>query len=378
VKYTFQDSTEFPVQRDFIQDLKDFIKISQETIPLEKSIIEIKQENIKETAASQRRLEEIERFQKEISDYIEERAQQAESEDILEIKSKIIETFASVSLFKKNERLEDVDRQNRLALIEVRQLEDRVLSILGPFFENRIYGAEASYHASAEDKKLKGWQVSSIDNMRYEFELSFIQDTLKVEDFQRLSLPVQSKGGFLSREEKIKKMDVSGFYITNIEHGKSSTKVTFEDKDAENRFVISADDRTFLVMHGDHEITGDEKLAPAIDRDSLNIFMEKVRNFFTASVVFRQLKLIQIDGKNAIEENIIFDCLKLIAGIYGKLVRECIERGYSKGEVTIKIEEAGSVRTEKYISKSEASSKLSSIGPEGMELASILGVSDLR
>lgn len=377
MKYTFQDSTELPVQRDFIQDLQDFIRISKDVIPLEKSIIEIKRVNIEGTGISQTRLEEIDRFQKEVTDFIEEHARGVESKEILEIKSRTIETCASISLLKRNEILENIDRQNRLALIEIRQLEDRILSTLSPFFETCIYGTENTYYASTEDRKLKGWQVSSVDSMRYEFELNFEQDTLKVEDLQKLTLPVRSKSGFLSREEKVKKLDVSGFYITNVEYGKTNTKTVIEDKDAEHRFTISSDGRTFLVMYGDHEITGDEKLAPAIDKDSLSIFMEKIKELVTELVVFRRLRLIHINGKNAVEENIVFDCLKLIAGIYGKLVKDCIEKGYNKGEVTIKMEEPGSVRTEKYISKSEASSELSSIGPEGDELASILKVSEV-
>ena len=376
MKYTFQDSTEFPVQRDFIQDIQDFIRISKEVIPLEKSIKEIKQVNIEETGTTQAGIEEIDRFQKEITECIEERALGYESREVLEIKSKTIETCANISLLKKNEKLEDIDKQNRLALIEVRQLEDRILTALSPFFENSIYGAEHTCYASSEDRKLKGWQVSSIDGMRYEFELSFIQDTLKVEDLVKLTLPVRSKSGFLSKEEKVKKLDVSGFYVTNIEHGKNTTRTVIEDKDAENRFIITSDGGTFLIMYGDNEITGDEKLAPALDKDSISIFVEKIKDFVTDSVVFRKLRLILIDGKNAVEENVIFDCLKIIAGIYGKLAKECIERGYTEGEITIKIEEPGSIRTEKYISKSEASSELSSIGPEGNELARILRVSE--
>lgn len=376
MKYTFQDSTEFPVQRDFIQDIQDFIRISKEVIPLEKSIKEIKQVNIEETGTTQAGIEEIDRFQKEITECIEERALGYESREVLEIKSKTIETCANISLLKKNEKLEDIDKQNRLALIEVRQLEDRILTALSPFFENSIYGAEHTCYASSEDRKLKGWQVSSIDGMRYEFELSFIQDTLKVEDLQKLTLPVRSKSGFLSKEEKVKKLDVSGFYVTNIEHGKNTTRTVIEDKDAENRFIITSDGGTFLIMYGDNEITGDEKLAPALDKDSISIFVEKIKDFVTDSVVFRKLRLILIDGKNAVEENVIFDCLKIIAGIYGKLAKECIERGYTEGEITIKIEEPGSIRTEKYISKSEASSELSSIGPEGNEIARILRVSE--
>ncbi|MDY9927018.1 hypothetical protein [Methanosarcina sp.] len=376
MKYTFQDSTELPVQRDFIQDIQDFIKVSKEVIPLEKSIIRIKQGNIQETSISQSRLEEIDRFQKDVTDCIEEHARGVGSEEILEIKSRTIETCATIALLKKNERLDDIDRQNRLAIIEVRQLEERILSTLSPFFETSIYGADNTYYASTEDKRLKGWQVSSVNGMRSEFELSFTQDTLKVEDLQKLTLPVRAKSGILSREEKVKKLDVSDFYITNIEYTKNNTRIVLEDKDAEHRFIISADDRTFLIMYGDHEITGDEKLAPAIDRDALYMFMVRIKEFFTRSVVSTRLRLILMDGKNAVEENIVFDCLKLIAGIYGTLARECIERGYTKGEVTIKIEEPGSVRTEKYISKSEALSELSSIGPEGGELASILGFTE--
>lgn len=378
MKYTFQDSTELPIQRDFIQDLQDFIKISKEVIPLEKSIMKIKKENTEEIGISKKRIEEIDRFQKQITDCIEEYSQGIDSGEILEIKSRTIEACANISLLKKNEKQEEVDKQNRLTLIEVRQLEDRILSVLSPFFETNIYGAEHTYYASMEDRKLKGWQISSIDGMRYEFEMNFTQDILKVEDFQKLTLPVRSKSGFLSREEKVKKIDVSGFYITNIEYGRNSTRITLEDKDAEHKFIISSDGGTFLILYGDHEITGDEKLAPAIDKDSLSAFGIKIKEFVTKSIAFKKLRLIFIDGKNAVEENVIFDCLKLIAGIYGKLARECIERGYTRGEITIKIEESGSIRTEKYISKSEASSELSSIGPEGNELAGLLEINKER
>ena len=376
MKYTFQDSTELPVQRDFIQDLQDFIRISKEAIPLEKSIIGIKQGNKDETAISQSKLEEIDRFQKDVIDYIEERAQGVESEEILEIKAKTIEAASTVSILKKNERLEDIDRQNRLALMEAQQLETRILTTLSPFFETSIYGVENAYYASTEDKELRGRQVSSVNGLQYEFELNFAYSSLKVEDIHELTLPVWAKSGILSREEKVKKMDVSDFHIMSIEYEGNSVRTVLQDKDAEHMFTISADDMTLLILYGDHDITGDEKLAPLIDSEALYMFTAKLKEFFTKSIESRSLKRVLLDDKNAVEENIVFDCLKLIAGIYGKLVRECIEKGYTKEEVTIKMEESASVRTEKYISKSEAASELSSIGSEGMELARILGVTD--
>ena len=83
-----------------------------------------------------------------------------------------------------------------------------------------------------------------------------------------------------------------------------------------------------------------------------------------------------LDGKNVVDENRIFDCLKLIASIYGQLVTECIEKGYTEGEITIKIEEPEGIRTEKYLEKSEISRELSTIGSEGQELATILRVTE--
>jgi len=376
MKYTFQDSTELPVQRDFIQDLQDFIRISKEAITLEKSIIGIKQGTRDETAISQEKLEEIDGFQKDVISYIEERAQGIESAEILEIKAKTIEAASTIALLKKNERLEDIDSQNRQALMEVQQLESQILTTLSPFFETSIYGAEHAYYATVEAKEMKGRQVSSVNGVQYEFELHFAHNSLKVEDVQELTLPVWAKSGILSREEKAKKMDVSDFHIMSIEYEGNRIKTVLQDKDAEHIFKISADEIALLIIHGNHDITGDEKLAPLIDSESLYTFLGKLKEFFTKSVKFRNLTRVMLDEKNAVEENTVFDCLKIIAGIYGKLVRECIERGYTKGEVTIKMEEPGSVRTEKYISKSEASGELSSIGTEGMELARILGVAE--
>ena len=205
MRYTFQDSTDFPVQRDFIQDLQDFIRISKEVIPLEKSAIKIKNENREKIVIFEKRIQEIDMFEKDIRDYIESRTAGIDAAEILEVKARTLETSSTVALAKKNEKLEELDRENKLDLMEVQQLETRILSILSPFFEDSIYGAKSTYYASVEDKKLKGKQVSFVDGMQYEFELDFTQDTLKVKDLHDLTLPVWSKSGIISREKKVKK-----------------------------------------------------------------------------------------------------------------------------------------------------------------------------
>ncbi len=374
IKYTFQDSTEFPVQRDFIQDLQDFLRVSEEVIPLERSAIRTKEENRAGTAILEKRIREIDEFQIEVTGYLEKLTQEVDSEDILEIKNKILETCAATASGKKDENLEELEKETRIARNEIQQLETKILSILSPFFEEGIYGAKHAYSAAVEEKKLIGTQVSSIDSMQYEYDLTFAEDMIKVGDLHELTLPIWVKAGILHKEDKIKKLDVSDFHIMSVEYEGKSLNTVFEDKDGEHKITISADEMAYLILHGDYEISGDEKLAASIDMDSIYELTKKLKKFFDESVESRKLRRVLLEDKNVMDENRVLDCLILIAGIYGKLIKECVERGYTKGEISIKIEEPGGIRTEKYLSSSELLSRLSGIGSEGLELAGTLGV----
>ncbi|AKB24591.1 hypothetical protein MSMTP_1122 [Methanosarcina sp. MTP4] len=376
IKYTFQDSTEFPVQRDFIQDLQDFLGVSEEVIPLERSAIRTKEENRAGTAILEKRIREIDEFQIEVTGYLEKLTQEVDSEDILEIKNKILETCDAAASGKKDENLEELEKETRIARNEIQQLETKILSILSPFFEAGIYGAKHAYSAAVEGKKLTGMQVSSIDSIQYEYDLTFAEDMIKVGDLHEFTLPIWVKAGILHKEDKIKKLDVSDFHIMSIEYEGNSLSTVFEDKDGEHRITISADEMSYLILHGDYEISGDEKLAASIDMDAFYELTKKLKQFFKVSVESRKLRRVLLEGKNVMDENRVQDSLKLIAGIYGKLIGECVERGYTKGEISIKIEEPGGIRTEKYLSSSELLSRLSDIGSEGLELAGILGITE--
>jgi hypothetical protein len=137
-------------------------------------------------------------------------------------------------------------------------------------------GAKSTYYAFVEDKKLRGKQVNFVGSMQYEFELDFTRDTLKVKDLHDLTLPVWSKSGILSREKKVKKIDVSDFHITSIEYEGNNLRTVLEDKDPENRFIISADEKTFLILHRDYEITGDQYFTNWIRKSSIPITISNI------------------------------------------------------------------------------------------------------
>jgi len=105
MRYTFQDSTDFPVQRDFIQDLQNLVAILKAVIPLEKSAIQIKIENEEEAVNIGKRTQEIDRFEKDIRAYIESHAAGIEESGILEIKARILETISTVVLTKRMKSL---------------------------------------------------------------------------------------------------------------------------------------------------------------------------------------------------------------------------------------------------------------------------------
>ena len=377
MRYTFQDSTEFPVQRDFIQDIQDFIETAKKVIPLEKSLIEIKRINKQKVNLLERRIQEINEFEKDLKDYVESRTYAIKASDILEIKARTLEVVSTAALLQKNEKIEEINQQNRLDLVELQQLEERILLILSPFFENSIYGAQNAYSAWVEDKKLKGRQISFIGEMRYEFEIYFTQDIVKVKDLQAgLIIPVWVESGILSREKKVKNLDVSNFYIKNLESEGNNLTATLEDADSGDKFSFSANEDTFLILHRDYEITGDENLASSLDIYTVSAFIAKLRAFFRDFAGSSELRRVIFKGKNVFEENRVHDCLKQIASIYAPLITQAIERGYTEGEVAIKIESPEGIKTEKYLEKSEIAKELLSIGAEGEELAKTLKIMD--
>ncbi|WP_445475826.1 hypothetical protein ACT9XH_03570 [Methanococcoides methylutens] len=305
---------------------------------------------------------------------MEKITQGIDSKPILDIRDEILSTCSSVSSRKNNKTLEEIEEKNKLAQSEIKSLESKMFSILSPFFEFSVYDADNSYSAFVTDKRLIGKQVSSIANMQYEFDLTFTYDLIKVEDLQELTLPIWSTGGILHKEAKLKKINVSDFYVRSIDYDGENLKTIIEDKNSEHTFTISGDEDTYIIHYGDYDITGDDALADSIDMHYVDIIAKKLKEIFSGSVKSKKLTRILLDDKNAMDDNRINECLKIIANKYSEVIKECIDRGYAKEEVTIKIEQADGTRTEKFIAKSDIYSQLSAIGSEGLELAGILGV----
>ena len=378
MKYTYQDSTELQYQRDFVQDLRDFIEAAKKVLPLENSAIEMNDEEKAEIISLENRLNYLDKFETDVKRFIENASKDADAREILECRNMAIDACVASATKSRETLNSELERSQKVSTREVGRVENQILSLLSPIFEDGIYGAEKKFSASMTDGVFNGTLAASMAGMDYEDDLVFANNILTVREiFRELTLPTWSKSGLLQKERKVKPMDVSDFVIMSISYdGAENLECVFENKKSGRKFKINCDDNKCNVYDGDESITEDDALSSSMNMDDISEFADEVKTYVQEYIKSQTLTRILIDGKDAIRNNEAFDCLKIIAEQYGDIVKECLERGYVKSEITIKIEQADGTRTEKYITKDEVFTQLSEIGSDGLELAGILGVEE--
>lgn len=376
MKYIYQDSTELPVQRDFIEDLKAFIDITARVIPLENSIIELKCKNKEELHKLNKRIMGMNLFEEKLSILVNKLSNDIGTEDLTTCIDAILAT-CSESLEKKREILEVESRRvENGAEQEYQKVESKVLDVLAPFLISGIYGTEKRFELSSNINEVSGLMEGSISGLQYYYKLWFTEEPLTVDKLiGNFSLPYWTKTGILRKEEKIKMQDLSEFLVSSLEYdSEKNIRLVIENKKSNRKFRIEGGGLNYFVYEDDREITADRELGAYIEITALTRIPEKVQDYLRTNIRTYTLSKVLLDEEDAISTNQVFDCLKVIAEQYGVIVHECLARGHNKEEVTIKMEEADGTRTEKYVSKTEMYTQLSEIGSEGIEIAEILGV----
>ncbi len=376
MKYIFQDSTELPFQRDIVDDLQTFVKASREILPIENSTIEKNDEWQKLTSSLKSGLNELERTHKDMVNYIERITKDTSVQEVLDYRNAMLDmcnTNASSGAKHINSEIgksrDEIER-------DLADVVEQVLTTLDPLFEGGVYGADKKYSARPENGKLQGVLTASLATMEYQSELTFDKDMLTVREVSgNLFLPTWTRSGLIHKEDKVKMEDVSDLILVSFDYdGHSHVEAVFESRRAVYRFRIIMDDDVCRVYYNDRDITADSTLLKSIKIDEIVSLVNTLISYMQDHIASQKLRMIQFDGKNAIKSTEVFDCLKLIAEQYADIIQECGERGYAKGEITIKMEEEDGTRTEKYVTNTEIFDQLSDIGSEGLELAGILGV----
>ncbi|HIH95596.1 TPA: chromosome segregation ATPase [Methanosarcina acetivorans] len=376
MKYIYQDSTELPVQRDFIEDLKSFIDITARVIPLENSIIEIKCKNKEALHELNNRITGMDIFEEKLSLLVKKLAKDLGTEDLMPCADAIL--IICRENFERNREILEMESRKieSGAAQEYQKIETKVLEVLTPFLISGIYGAEKRFELFSSIGGVSGEMEGSVSGLQYYYKLWFTEEPLTVERLiGSLSLPGWTKTGILRKEEKIKMQDLSEFLVSSLEYdSEKNVRIILENKKANRKFRIEGGGFKYFVYEDEREITEDKELGGYIDIEDLAKIPVKVQNYLRENLRTYTLSKVLLDEEDAVSTNQIFDCLKVIAEQYGVIVHECLARGHNKEEITIKMEEADGTRTEKYISKAEMYTRLSDVGSEGVEIAEILGV----
>jgi|ERR1035437_390035 hypothetical protein len=376
MKYIYQDSTELPVQRDFIEDLKTFLDITSRVIPLENSIIEIKCKNKEAIYKLKNRIYGINNFEEKLNLLIKGLVNEVDIDDVVPCTNAILQT-CSENLGEKKEVLKAECRkiENGTAH-EYRKFESRILEVLNRFLISGIYGAEKRFELSNSVNGVSGKMESSVSGLQYCYTLGFSEESMTVDKLiGNFSLPGWTRAGILRKEEKIKMQDLSEFLVSFLEYdSQKNIRLILENKKANRKFRIEGSELKYLVYDADKEITADKELGIFVDMKNLAKIPEKVQAYLRKNICTYVLSKVLLDEEDAVSTNQIFDCLKVIAEQYGVISQECLAKGHNKEEITIKLEETNGKRSEKYLSRAEIYAQLAEIGSEGIEIAGILGV----
>ena len=376
MKYVYQDSTELPVQLDFIEDLKTFLDITSRVIPLENSIIEIKCRHKETFQELKKRIEGMNYFEERLEVLLRKLVNEIDIEDVVPCANAVMQT-CSEDLRRKRGALETewTKIENRTPN-EYKNYEEEILEVLSSFLISGVYGAEKRLELSSNSSGISGEMDGWVSGLQYHYKLGFTEETLTVEKLLgNLSLPGWTRAGILRKEDKIKMQDLSEFLISFLEYDtQENVRIVLENKKSNRKFKIEGGEHRYFVYEDDKEITADKALEPFIDIKSLLSIPEKIQAYLKTHVHTYTLSQVLLDEEDAVSTNQIFDCLKVIAEQYGVIIQECLARGHNKEEIIIKMEEADGTRTEKYITRAEIYAQLAEIGSEGIEIAGILGV----
>lgn len=376
MKYIYQDSTELPIQRDFIEDLKTFLDITSRVIPLENSIIEIKCKQKETLHELKSRIKGMNNFEEKLETLLRKLVNEVDIEDVIPCTNAVLQN-CSENIGKRREILKaECTKIENETPDKYRKFEEKILEVLSSFLISGVYGAEKRFELSSSTNGISGEMEGWVSGLQYHYKLGFTEENLTVEKLLGgLILPGRTRAGILRKEEKIKMQNLSEFIVTFLEYDtQKNVRIGMENKKANRKFRIEGGDHRYFVYEDDKEITADKELGAFVDMGSLEKIPEKVQAYFRANIRTYTLSKVLLDEEDAISTNQIFDCLKVIAEQYGVIVQECLAKGHNKEEITIKMEESDGTRTEKYITRSEIYTQLAEVGSEGIEIAGILGV----
>jgi len=393
MKYLYGDSTEFPLQKDFLGLLDNFIDTSVKAITLENTVFSLKEDIKDRRRLKNSVLDEMDSFLTTVENAIAGAvARSKEQETILkysekskEFLKKFIEEgkakfsdeiFREIEEFEK--KVDEADEENRKTL-EFFFISDPI-PIINKKYTLKVTdeGYSAKVQIDCEDEISSVFEIASS-------EIPFWDGHVKAYDFVRgVEIPARMKKPFLKKELVPDIVSIDNYLLCDLVLSGKELEVVFRkrlDTSAE-RFRLRMDLENFAVEVYHAEENGAEKNIQAIPelKEALNTFRlrelgEKIVE--QVSILYpkkQRLEALYLGSKDVLEENLVFELMQEVAELFAPTVAEIKKRSPSEEELSLKAEDETGVRSEIYLKKSQVKEKLTAIEEKGNKLLEILGV----
>jgi len=150
MKYLYQDSVELPVERDFILDLTDLLKLTVAVYPLENGIISANKEIESESLAKDRKVSRLEAFESGVGMQLGEMIADDATYEMRICKDATSEACTTCADQQRAKIESDFDVSFNDLIGKIDHNSEEMRKILSPFLESGVYGTRQRYSLTSE------------------------------------------------------------------------------------------------------------------------------------------------------------------------------------------------------------------------------------
>ncbi len=390
-KYMYADSTEFGLQRDFIDILERFSDAAIEAIPDQREILELKEKIANKESEKESTLTRIDKYGQEIDSSIEdvtrrfgaeefgpvlERMKAAASEYVNDFRQARLEAFE-----KEMSSLKDSLSKKQASLLQV--LQDFLYH--DPLKMERLV-VEASLDGERYDSRA---ETSCQNGVFYVFKLDFFDRKMEVKDLieKKVEIPAAMKKTIMGKEKKPRFISLDDWCIEDLRYesnGETVLRATLtgepgkEDSPKLQLTLTPGEERVESVVYTDEDgdsldILKDPELRKHVDENLEEYAKFLLGHCFTLTNRKKDMVDVQMDDQGLVENDLAEKFMVRCAKEYAPTVAKIREKGLVDKELNLKVEDVEGRRTELYMDIEEYRSKMKAI-PRGSEMCSIMGL----
>ncbi|MDO8725449.1 MAG: hypothetical protein Q7J35_05225 [Candidatus Methanoperedens sp.] len=394
MKYLFGDTTDFPLQRDFLKLLDNFTDTSVKAISIENKVLELKDKILDKRRFRNSVLEEMDIFLMRIENAISEAiANSEEQEIIIQYADKSKEFLKKFMDEGKNKFSDEILREIDQLVKKVDEADEENRKTLESFFiqdpvniiskKYTLKKAEKGYSAKVlvfcEGTITCLFEIASS-------EIPFWDGQVKAIDFVRgVEIPARMKKPFLKKEEVPDIVKIDDYFLTDLVLSGKELEVVFKkrfDTEAERfRLKIDFSDEFEVELYHaeENDVEKNIQAVPELKnvlkvlrlRELGEKIVERTNDIYPKK---RRLDHIHLNDKDVIEENIIVELMENVAEFFAPIIADIRKHSPFGEELSLKAEDEKGERTEIYLKKSVVIEKLDAIKDKGKKLSEILGV----